>query len=437
MIDPQLQGITWIKEKLKDDGLISMRIGSKNYLNKIERSIEDGTPVLLENLEEYIDPIIFPIIARKIVRRGGKVYLDFGGKKLDLHPDFRLYMQSKMSNPNYPPEIQAEAALINFTVTETGLSDQLLTLVVGRERPDLAQTKIQLIKEQNKFKITLKDLEANLLDKLTNAKGNLLENIELIENLEESKRLSTEIKEKVEIAKVTEKEITEASEMYRPSAVRGALIFFLMNELYKMSSFYMYSLESFVNVINLAIDYVTEDKPAAELPEGEGEEGAEGEKKEDAPAPEEEKKEDDAAEDENKEGDDAAEDKEAENDDDGDAEEENDEGEEENDIDIDEPKPDAEIAQEEFDNVEILTPRSLQKRVKKLTDSITYTAFSNVRRGLFEKHKLIFATLMTFRILIEQGELLQSEVDHLIVGKQLTQKVLFPESESLRSYITE
>jgi len=29
--------------------------------------------------------------------------------------------------------------LINFTVTEAGLGDQLLTLVVGRERPELAK----------------------------------------------------------------------------------------------------------------------------------------------------------------------------------------------------------------------------------------------------------------------------------------------------------
>jgi dynein heavy chain, axonemal len=37
--------------------------------------------------------------------------------------------------------------LINFTVTEEGLGDQLLTLVVGRERPDLAKKKIELIQE--------------------------------------------------------------------------------------------------------------------------------------------------------------------------------------------------------------------------------------------------------------------------------------------------
>ena len=107
-----------------------MRIGSKNYINILERCIEDGTPVMLENLEEYIDPIVFPIIARKIVRRQGKVFMEFGGRKLDLSPDFRLYLQTKLSNPDYPPEIQAEAALINFTVTELGLSDQLLSLVV-------------------------------------------------------------------------------------------------------------------------------------------------------------------------------------------------------------------------------------------------------------------------------------------------------------------
>lgn len=40
---------------------------------------------------------------------------------------------------------QAETTLINFTVTEAGLEDQLLALVVNKERPDLEETKTQLI----------------------------------------------------------------------------------------------------------------------------------------------------------------------------------------------------------------------------------------------------------------------------------------------------
>lgn len=31
---------------------------------------------------------------------------------------FRLFLHTKLSNPHYPPEIQAETTLINFTVTE-------------------------------------------------------------------------------------------------------------------------------------------------------------------------------------------------------------------------------------------------------------------------------------------------------------------------------
>jgi dynein heavy chain len=62
---------------------------------------------------------------------------------------------------------------------------------VKRERPDLAANKLELITQQNDFKIKLKELEDELLFKLANAKGDILDDIALIENLEYSKKIAT------------------------------------------------------------------------------------------------------------------------------------------------------------------------------------------------------------------------------------------------------
>ena len=70
---------------------------------------------------------------------------------------FKLYLQTKMPNPHYQPEVAAQTTLINFTVTETGLEDQLLAAVVQLERPDLEEKRAELMRQQNDFTKTLKE----------------------------------------------------------------------------------------------------------------------------------------------------------------------------------------------------------------------------------------------------------------------------------------
>ncbi len=111
----------------------------------LEAAIEAGNPVMIENLENTIDAVIQPVYARAIIKRGKSKYIKMGDKELSLHNDFNLYLHTKLQSPHYPPEIQAECTLINFTVTESGLEDQLLALVVKKERPDLALQKETLI----------------------------------------------------------------------------------------------------------------------------------------------------------------------------------------------------------------------------------------------------------------------------------------------------
>ena len=77
--------------------------------------------------------------------------------------------------------------------------------------------------------IQLYELEANLLTKLTDADPDtILENIELIESLESTKKTSVEIQEAQLVAKKTEEEINAAREIYRRVAAEGALLYFLL-----------------------------------------------------------------------------------------------------------------------------------------------------------------------------------------------------------------
>jgi dynein heavy chain len=100
-----------------------------------------------------------------------------------------------MLNPHYKPEIAAQCTIINFIVTEAGLDDQLLAMVVRVEKPELEQTKDEITRQQNEFKIVLANLEKNLLDLLAAAEpATILENTELIESLEKTKETSNDIK---------------------------------------------------------------------------------------------------------------------------------------------------------------------------------------------------------------------------------------------------
>jgi len=69
-------------------------------------------------------------------------------------------------------------------------------MVVKVEKPDLEQTKEELVSKQNQFMITLDGLESSLLKSLSEADpSTILQNFALIEQLEQTKKTATEISE--------------------------------------------------------------------------------------------------------------------------------------------------------------------------------------------------------------------------------------------------
>lgn len=125
--------------------------------------------------------------------------------------------------------------------------------MVKAERPDLETLKANLTQEQNNFKILLKSLEEELLQRLSSAGGNVLEDESLVLNLEATKKTSAEIEQKVADAKITALEIDTAREQYRLVAERAAILYFILNDLHKINQIYQFSLKAFTIVFHRAI----------------------------------------------------------------------------------------------------------------------------------------------------------------------------------------
>ncbi|XP_071446269.1 dynein beta chain, ciliary-like [Hetaerina americana] len=251
MIDPQLQGIKWIKTKYGSD-LKVVRLGQKGYLDIIENSLSDGTAVLIENIGESIEPVLNPLLGRELIKKGRAIRI--GDKEVDYNPAFRLILHTKLANPHYKPEIQAQTTLINFTVTRDGLEDQLLAEVVKAERPDLEKLKTELTKKQNDFKIQIKMLEDDLLQRLSSAGEDILSDEALVLNLEITKKTASEVEVQVQQALTTGAAIDHNRELYRPAAARASLLYFVLNDLYKINLIYQFSLKAFSVVFHKAIE---------------------------------------------------------------------------------------------------------------------------------------------------------------------------------------
>merc|ERR1719197_1321029 len=106
-------------------------------------------------------------------------------------------MTCRMGNPHFSPELCAQVAVINFTVTMGGLEQQLLGRVVQRERAELEEQRQKLVEEVNSNQKLLKGLEDDLLYRLASSTGNLLDDTSLIEVLQNTKTTAAEVSEKL------------------------------------------------------------------------------------------------------------------------------------------------------------------------------------------------------------------------------------------------
>ncbi|XP_067209496.1 dynein axonemal heavy chain 8 [Linepithema humile] len=253
LIDPQLQGKTWIKNKETDLDLQITWFAHKYFRNHLEDAVSIGRPLLIQDVGEEIDPVLDNLLEKNFIKIGTSLKVKLGDKEIDVSKDFRLYITTKLPNPFYTPEIFARTSIIDFTVTMKGLEDQLLGRVILTEKKELETERTQLIADVTANNRKIKELEANLLHKLATVQGPLIEDTELMSVLNITKQTAAEINEKLSIAKDTELKIDTAREQFRPVATRGSVLYFLICDMPHVNCMYQTSLVQFLERFDISM----------------------------------------------------------------------------------------------------------------------------------------------------------------------------------------
>ncbi|KAM4540607.1 dynein axonemal heavy chain 2-like [Fundulus diaphanus] len=253
IVDPQGQALKWIKNMEMEKGLKLIDFQMPDYIRVLENAIQFGNPVLLQNVQEEIDPSLNPVLNKSLTRIGGRLLLKLGDKELEYNPEFRFYITTKLSNPHYTPEISSKTTIVNFAVKEQGLEAQLLGIVVGKERPELEQQKDSLVISIAAGKKSLQDLEDEILRLLNEASGSLLDDVQLVNTLQASKVTASKVSEQLESSEQTKRKIDSAREAYRPCAQRASILFFVLNDMGLIDPMYQFSLDAYINMFTLSI----------------------------------------------------------------------------------------------------------------------------------------------------------------------------------------
>ncbi|EAY20602.1 Dynein heavy chain family protein [Trichomonas vaginalis G3] len=248
IIDPQNQASNFIKNI--EPEILVLRPKEKTFVRSLENAINFGRPVLVEGIDEELDPSLDPILMISSRDKPVQIKLEH---QVTLNPTFKLYMVTTNPNPTFSPENLAKVTLINFTITQTALSDQLLALVVAKEKPNLEKEKETLVVNNAQMKSQMLEIQAKILQLLQESKGDILDDVELINTLAESNKTQKTLTVSMAQSEETEKQIDSSRREYEPVARRGALLYFCVIDLRHVAPMYQYSLSWYAGLVSKLI----------------------------------------------------------------------------------------------------------------------------------------------------------------------------------------
>jgi dynein heavy chain len=245
------------RARLLEPGLkiIKFDTETSQKIKILKASVANGFPLLIEDFGETIDPLYESVLNKRMMlaESVNSKIVKIDGEEVEINPNFKLFITTKIANPHFLPAVYIKVNVINFTVTPKGLEEQMLCDVVMIENPKLESDKNANLENMTKFKKILAQKESEILESLNNPVEALLDTSDFVDQLKDSKQTSDTITKQAIESEQSSEIINQTRERYRPAAVRGSIIYFVVDEISRIDPMYQYSLNFIKKLFTTAI----------------------------------------------------------------------------------------------------------------------------------------------------------------------------------------
>ena len=253
IIDPNGNASFWLQNHLNGKKKMEVVYSyNDNFVTLLELCVRFGKNLVILDVKD-IPLILYPLIKGEIFKNGLKSYVYIGEKQIDKHPEFKLYLISKIHPPVHA-DIRSFLCFVNFSFTLSGLTSQLLTIAVMKEIPELEIQKSNSLVTEEDLKAELYSLENALLNDLSTSEGNIVENVNLLASLNETKEKSLHISNALDQSNSLQEDIDKQRNRYLTLANKGAQIYFLLVSFSQVNHMYRYGLETYIRLFKLALE---------------------------------------------------------------------------------------------------------------------------------------------------------------------------------------
>ncbi|XP_056229968.1 cytoplasmic dynein 2 heavy chain 1 isoform X2 [Seriola aureovittata] len=252
LIDPSSRATEWLRTHLKQHRLEIINQQDSNFMTSLELAVRFGKTLIIQEMDG-VEPVLYPLLRRDLIAQGPRYVVQIGDKVIDYNEDFRLFLATRNPTPFIPPDAVSVVTEVNFTTTRAGLQGQLLALTIQQEKPELETEKTRLLQQEEDKKIQLAQLEESLLETLATAQGNILENRELIDSLNQTKASSALIQESLLESHRLQASLDQERDAYLPLAESASKMYFVITDLSKINNMYRFSLASFLRLFQRAL----------------------------------------------------------------------------------------------------------------------------------------------------------------------------------------